>query len=124
MAHKGEAEETESLRVELAEIGKSMEPSFRRHTASFRSNSSRNEAEDEAEYALQWAEIQRLPTFKRLRSSLVDEEGEEAVEKGKKVVDVTKLGAMERHLMIEKLIKHIENDNLKLLKKIRRRMDR
>ena len=79
--------------------------------------------EDEAEYALQWAEIQRLPTFERLRSSLVDEEGE-SEENGKRVADVTKLGAMERHLMIEKLIKHIENDNLKLLKKIRRRIDR
>nr|VDD05757.1 unnamed protein product [Brassica oleracea] len=79
--------------------------------------------EDEAEYALQWAEIQRLPTFERLRSSLVDEEGE-SEENGKRVADVTKLGAMERHLMIEKLIKHIENDNLKLLKKIRKRIDR
>ncbi|CAH2058921.1 unnamed protein product [Thlaspi arvense] len=107
----------EELRVELAEIGKSM-------GSSFRSSSSRKELEDdEAEYGLQWAEIQRLPTFKRLRSSLVDEQGED-VEKVKKVVDVTKLGAMERHLMIEKLIKHIENDNLKLLKKIRRRLDR
>ncbi|KAL0775144.1 hypothetical protein Bca101_040296 [Brassica carinata] len=91
--------------------------------SSFRSSSSRNENEDEAEHALQWAEIQRLPSFKQLRSSLVDEEGDD-VEKGKRVVDVTKLGAMERHLMIEKLIKHIENDNLKLLKKIRRRIDR
>ncbi|CAN7062210.1 unnamed protein product [Brassica rapa subsp. trilocularis] len=102
------------LRMELAEIGKSM-------GSSFRSSSSRNE--DEAEHALQWAEIQRLPSFKQLRSSLVDEEGDD-VEKGKRVVDVTKLGAMERHLMIEKLIKHIENDNLKLLKNIRRRIDR
>ena len=102
--------------MELAEIGKSM-------GSSFRSSSSRNEHEDEAEHALQWAEIQRLPSFKQLRSSLVDEEGDD-VEKGKRVVDVTKLGAMERHLMIEKLIKHIENDNLKLLKKIRRRIDR
>ncbi|XP_048611052.1 ABC transporter G family member 33 isoform X3 [Brassica napus] len=100
--------------MELAEIGKSM-------GSSFRSSSSRNE--DEAEHALQWAEIQRLPSFKQLRSSLVDEEGDD-VEKGKRVVDVTKLGAMERRLMIEKLIKHIENDNLKLLKKIRRRIDR
>ncbi|CAH8387142.1 unnamed protein product [Eruca vesicaria subsp. sativa] len=105
----------EELRMELAEFGKSM--------GSFRSNSSRNEHEDEAEHALQWAEIQRLPSFKRLRSSLVDEEGND-VEKGKRVVDVTKLGATERHVMIEKLIKHIENDNLKLLEKIRRRIDR
>ncbi|ESQ52363.1 hypothetical protein EUTSA_v10016141mg [Eutrema salsugineum] len=105
------------LRMELAEIGKRM-------GSSSRSSSSRNEPEDEAEYALQWAEIQRLPTFKRLRSSLLDEEGDDAVEKGKRVADVTKLGATERHLMIEKLIKHIENDNLKLLNKIRRRIDR
>lgn len=104
------------MRVELSEIGRNMGTSFRR-------SSSRSEPEDEAEYALQWAEIQRLPTFERLRSSLVDEEGE-SEENGKRVADVTKLGAMERHLMIEKLIKHIENDNLKLLKKIRKRIDR
>ncbi|ESQ52364.1 hypothetical protein EUTSA_v10016144mg [Eutrema salsugineum] len=107
----------DELRLELAEIGKST-------GSSFRSSSSRNELEDEAEYALQWAELQRLPTFKRLRSSLLDEEGDEAVEKGKRVADVTKLGATERHLLIEKLIKHIENDNLKLLNKIRRRLER
>ncbi|KAF2604074.1 hypothetical protein F2Q70_00024932 [Brassica cretica] len=106
----------EEMRVELSEIGRNMGTSFRR-------SSSRNETEDEAEYALQWAEIQRLPTFERLRSSLVDEEGE-SEENGKRVADVTKLGAMERHLMIDKLIKHIENDNLKLLKKIRKRIDR
>ncbi|KAJ4903779.1 ABC transporter G family member 33 [Raphanus sativus] len=105
----------EELRMELAEFGRSM-------GSSFRNSSSRNEPVDEAEHALQWAEIQRLPSFKRLRSSLVDEEGED-VEKEKRVVDVTKLGTTERHLMIEKLIKHIENDNLKLLKKIRRRTD-
>ena len=109
----------EELRMELSEIKKSTGTSFR----SSSSSSNEHEHEAEAEHALQWAEIQRLPTFKRLRSSLVDEDGE-AVKKGKKVADVTKLGAMERHLMIEKLIKHIENDNLKLLKKIRKRMDR
>ncbi|CAM8903086.1 unnamed protein product [Rhodiola kirilowii] len=42
----------------------------------------------------------------------------------KKVVDVTKLGGHERHLFIEKLIKHIENDNLRLLQKLRARMER
>lgn len=42
----------------------------------------------------------------------------------KKVVDVTKLGGHERHLFIEKLIKHIENDNLRLLQKLRQRIER
>lgn len=64
---------------------------------------------------LQWAEIQRLPSLKRLRTSLFE---------GKRVVDVAKLGALERHLFIDKLIKHIENDNLRLLRKLRNRIDR
>ena len=131
MANMAGADEIESLRVELAEIGRSIRSSFHRHTSSFRSGSSRYEPDYDgegndpnAEYALQWAEIERLPTVKRMRSSLLDDGDESMTEKGKRVVDVTKLGAMERHLMIEKLIKHIENDNLKLLKKIRRRIDR
>ncbi|AEE79095.1 ABC transporter-like protein [Arabidopsis thaliana] len=131
MAHMVGADDIESLRVELAEIGRSIRSSFRRHTSSFRSSSSIYEVENDgdvndhdAEYALQWAEIERLPTVKRMRSTLLDDGDESMTEKGRRVVDVTKLGAVERHLMIEKLIKHIENDNLKLLKKIRRRIDR
>ncbi|EOA26339.1 hypothetical protein CARUB_v10022507mg [Capsella rubella] len=119
MTQLGGEPEEESRRIELAETGKS-------NGTSSKSSSSRNEHDDgvdEAEHALQWGEIQRLPTFKRLRSSLLDNHGEFG-EKGKKVVDVTKLGALERHLMIEKMIKHIENDNLKLLNKIRTRMDK
>ncbi|KAJ0078968.1 hypothetical protein Patl1_23929 [Pistacia atlantica] len=69
------------------------------------------------EYALQWAEIQRLPTFDRLRTSLFDKNG------GKKVIDVTKLEAPEPHVFIEKRLKQIENDNLRLLRKIRERID-
>ncbi|KAF8093762.1 hypothetical protein N665_0379s0046 [Sinapis alba] len=126
MANMAGADEIESLRVELAEIGRSIRSSFRRHTSSFRSEPDHDgEGNDtNAEYALQWAEIERLPTVKRMRSSLLDDGDESMAQKGKRVVDVTKLGAVERHLMIEKLIKHIENDNLKLLKKIRRRIDR
>nr|GLL29378.1 pleiotropic drug resistance protein 3-like [Ipomoea trifida] len=69
---------------------------------------------------LQWAAIERLPTFDRLRSAVFDEENKQ----GKRVVDVTRLGGVERHMFIEKLIKHIEHDNLRLLKKIRKRIDR
>ncbi|KAM3693822.1 hypothetical protein ACJW31_07G013300 [Castanea mollissima] len=78
-----------------------------------------------AEYDLQWAEIERLPTFERLRSSLIDNNGDvgSTDNKGKRVIDVTKLGAQERHLFIEKLIKHIEHDNLHLLRKIKNRID-
>lgn len=104
MANMAGADEIESLRVELAEIGRSIRSSFHRHTSSFRSGSSRYEPDRDgeghdtnAEYALQWAEIERLPTVKRMRSTLLDDGDESMTEKGKRVVDVTKLGAMERH---------------------------
>ena len=89
--------------------------------------------EEDKEIRRKWSAIEKLPTFKRLRTSLLDigeetqkKEEEEDEEKcdGKKVVDVTKLEADERHLFIEKLIKHIEHDNLRLLRKLRERIDR
>ncbi|KAK3190018.1 hypothetical protein Dsin_029579 [Dipteronia sinensis] len=87
---------------------------------------------------LQWAAIERLPTFKRLRTSLFDAaaandqvngggtstNGNNEFEGKKLVTDVTKLGSVEKRLFIEKLIKHIENDNLKLLQKLKERIDR
>ncbi|CAI9108681.1 OLC1v1008347C1 [Oldenlandia corymbosa var. corymbosa] len=42
----------------------------------------------------------------------------------RELVDVTKFGALERHIFIEKLIQNIEHDNLQLLQKIRKRLDR
>ncbi|GLT58448.1 hypothetical protein SLA2020_313390 [Shorea laevis] len=75
----------------------------------------------------------RVPSFDDAADSIAEEddnlqlhiEGNTREEtEGKRVTDVTKLGAAERHLFIEKLIKHIENDNLRLLHKIRERTDR
>uniref|UniRef100_A0A7N0UI28 ABC transporter domain-containing protein n=1 Tax=Kalanchoe fedtschenkoi TaxID=63787 RepID=A0A7N0UI28_KALFE len=141
--------------------------------------------EEDDEIELRWAAIQKLPTFKRIKtavlelgddatdasSSKIDFEVKEENDTGdgssskiemefrkrknalssssrrhflsssstrhflssssrreleghKKVVDVTKLGGHERHLFIEKLIKHIENDNLRLLRKLRDRFER
>ncbi|KAJ0079641.1 hypothetical protein Patl1_24562 [Pistacia atlantica] len=73
----------------------------------------------DVEIAQQWGGIERLPTFDRFKAHLFDKEGEgKFVDgKGKRVADVTKLGPVERHAFIEKLIKHIEHDNLKLLGK-------
>nr|KJB76621.1 hypothetical protein B456_012G097300 [Gossypium raimondii] len=44
--------------------------------------------------------------------------------RGVEVVDIKKLSAEERHVLIEKLIKNIEKDNLQLLQKTRKRLDR
>ncbi|KAM7481855.1 hypothetical protein LguiB_006438 [Lonicera macranthoides] len=128
MAQLVGSDEIESLRIELSEIGRSLRSSFRHHTSSFQSiNSALGSVKDDVddECVLQWAEIERLPTFERLRSSLFDEnDGDKVDAIGKRVVDVTKLGALERHIFIEKLIKHIENDNLRLLHKLRKRIDK
>lgn len=112
-------EEIESIRNELSEIGRSLRRS------SFRSNGEDDEVNDDVDedFAVQWAAIERLPTFERLRSCLYDEESGEGGKK-KSVIDVTKLGAVERRVFIEKLIKHIEHDNLLLLQKIRKRIDK
>ncbi|KAK7410271.1 hypothetical protein VNO78_00928 [Psophocarpus tetragonolobus] len=60
----------ESLRIELAEIGRSIRSSFRSHASSFQSISSINpvqqEVENDEEKASEWTEIQRLPTFERI----------------------------------------------------------
>ncbi|KAK4424493.1 Pleiotropic drug resistance protein 3 [Sesamum alatum] len=115
-------DEIEAVRIELAEIGRSLRASFRQNASSFRSNSALSSSartnDPDEEVISRWAAVERLPTYDRLRSSLLDENG------GKKVVDVTKLGAPERHMFIERLIRHIEHDNLKLLRKMRRRIDK
>ncbi|XP_050382974.1 pleiotropic drug resistance protein 3-like [Argentina anserina] len=121
-------DDIESLRTELEEIGRSFRSSIQSHNSSFRANSELSSAkgDTDAQYAVQWAAIERLPTFERLKSSLFDkgDDGSELDGEEKRVVDVTKLGAMEKHVFIEKLIKHIENDNLRLLRKIRKRIDK
>ena len=133
MAQMIGTDDIESLRIELAEIGRSIRSSFQRRSSSFRSSASGlsstkgGDVDADAVYALQWATIERLPTFERLRSSLFDEDGDDVGAndtKEKRVIDVTKLGAQERQVFIEKLIKHIEHDNLRLLRKIRNRIDK
>ncbi|PHT62248.1 ABC transporter G family member 37 [Capsicum annuum] len=129
MAQLVGSDDIESFRMDLSEIGRSLRASFRRQASSFRSNStlSASEKDDvvDEENMLAWAAIQRLPTFNRLRSSVFEEiNGNEANVKTKRVGDVTKLGAVERRVFIEKMIKHIEHDNLQLLQKIRKRIDK
>lgn len=105
--------------MELSPIERHKQPSF----GGFASTDSIIEEEDE-EAQLQWAAIERLPTLRRLRTSLFDLDQEGREPEGIRMVDVTKLEAAERNLFIEKLIKHIERDNLRLLQKIRERTDR
>ncbi|KAE8693681.1 ABC transporter G family member 37 [Hibiscus syriacus] len=123
---------------QLAETGRHLRSSFRQIASSFRSTTSdlavssfRANNDDDVE--LQWAAIQRLPTFERLRTSFFDHEllndtskveEDIKVDRKRKVINVTELGALERRFFIEKLITKIEEDNLRLLKKLKERIDR
>ncbi|KAM1961523.1 hypothetical protein ACFX16_021942 [Malus domestica] len=134
MAQLAGADEIESFRLELAEIGRSIRSSFRSHASSLRSTTIVNAEGDndegcvgDEEHDLHWAAVERLPTFERITTALFDDyDGESAKGdvKGRRVVDVSTLGGQERRVFIEKLIKHIENDNLQLLQKIKQRIDK
>ncbi|CAI9101370.1 OLC1v1038676C1 [Oldenlandia corymbosa var. corymbosa] len=126
MAHSVEPNGTESMRTAEPVLEGSVESALER-LGSGKSLGPSDEGEDDLDEAIAkgWAAIYGLPTPERLRSSLFDEIDEnEANGKDKRVVDVTKLGASERHMFIDKLIKHIEHDNLRLLQNIRKRIDK
>lgn len=106
--------------------------SFRSTTSDLAASSSLREHNDD-EMELQWAAIQRLTSFKRVRTSFSDlqvlndttkEEEDIKIEGKRKVIDVIKLGALERRVFIEKLITKIEYDNRRLLEKLKERIDR
>ncbi|KAF8008256.1 hypothetical protein BT93_K2047 [Corymbia citriodora subsp. variegata] len=117
-------EPASSTRIELArmEQGRSqrLSSSLRRlASSSFRSiahsedeTPDRRREDDELE--LQWAAIERLPTFRRLRAAVL----------GCEVVDVAKLGDSERQVFVDGLLKTVEEDNLRLLRKLRERVQR
>ncbi|XP_058191666.1 pleiotropic drug resistance protein 3-like isoform X1 [Rhododendron vialii] len=121
--------EIKSPKIELVETGKSWRSSSAHPSSSFINDSGLSSVKDDNagdDCVSEWAQIDRLPTFQRLRTSLVDENiGTKKVDiRGKRVVDVTQLSAPERHIFVEKLIKNVEDDNLQLLQKMRRRIDK
>ncbi|XP_050220408.1 pleiotropic drug resistance protein 3-like [Mercurialis annua] len=118
MAQLLDTHEIESFNIELAELGYSLRSS--EHVSE---SSSPEHGLDDEETRLQWAALERLPTFKRITTALFSQQPNTSSDaKAKRIVDVATLGAQERHVFIEKLIKHIEHDNLRLLKKLGKRI--
>ncbi|RAL51691.1 hypothetical protein DM860_010409 [Cuscuta australis] len=80
--------------------------------------------EEEEEYELMWAAIERLPTFERMRKGMLKRA---VVDGGGRVVaeeiDVTKLGKQERELLME-VVRGVEEDSDGLLLRFRERIDR
>ncbi|GLJ08413.1 hypothetical protein SUGI_0088240 [Cryptomeria japonica] len=87
---------------------------------------------DDDEQNLIWAAIERLPTYDRLRTSILLHSGSEIGNADDvagddtlitKKVDVRKLGLVERKKFIESVFK-VNKDNEKFLKKLRDRIDK
>ena len=89
-------------------------------TRSIRSR--RDSTDDDDEEALKWAALEKLPTYDRLRTSIL-----KSMEGGKAItqeINVTDLGMWERQMLIDRLLKVAEEDNEKFLNKLRNRIDK
>ncbi|CAN6573374.1 unnamed protein product [Malus baccata var. baccata] len=93
-------------------------------------HSRRNSRMEEEEEALTWAAIERLPTYNRLRTSII-KSFVETVAQGNnnnkvvhKEVDVLKLDLIDRQKFIDGTFKIAEEDNERFLKKFRSRIDK
>ncbi|KAI6669871.1 hypothetical protein NL676_004756 [Syzygium grande] len=75
------------------------------------------------EEELRWAAIERLPTYDRMRKGILTQ----VWSNGRVVhdeVDVTKLGAQDKKVLMESILKVVEEDNEKFLRWLRDRTDR
>eukprot|EP00250_Pteridium_aquilinum_P022353 c25359_g2_i2 orf=102-4673(+) len=75
------------------------------------------------EMALRWAALDKLPTYDRLRTAIlrrVAEDGNILAEE----VDITRLSCHERQLLMDKFLLLAADDNERLLRKLRERIDR
>lgn len=80
-------------------------------------------AQEDNEEDLKWAAIERLPTFDRMRKGVL----KLALDNGKIVhcpIDVTNLGLQEKKLLLESMLKFVEEDNEKFLRGLRDRVNR
>uniref|UniRef100_A0A2C9UZ79 ABC transporter domain-containing protein n=2 Tax=Manihot esculenta TaxID=3983 RepID=A0A2C9UZ79_MANES len=89
--------------------------------------SRRNSSVNEDEEALRWAAIEKLPTYERLRTSIIKsfvENENQETEIIHREVDVRKLDVNDRQNFISSVFKVAEEDNEKFLRKFRQRIDR
>ncbi|KAG9444439.1 hypothetical protein H6P81_015779 [Aristolochia fimbriata] len=83
----------------------------------------RNASEEEEERDLRWAALEKLPTYNRMRQGIL----RQVLENGKVVheqIDVSRLGMREKKLLVESILKVVEEDNERFLHRLRDRVDR
>lgn len=84
---------------------------------------SRSGRQEEEEEELKWAAMERLPTYERLKKGMLGQ----VMSNGRIVhdeVDVTKLAADDKKKLMDSILKVVEEDNEKFLRKLRDRTDR
>ena len=84
--------------------------------------STRSVAAEEEEEELRWAAIERLPTFERVRKGVM----RHVLEDGKVVaseIDFKHLGRQDRKALVDNMLKVVEKDNEKFLRRLRDRID-
>lgn len=83
-------------------------------------------AHEEDEEALRWAALEKLPTYSRLRTSVLKSYAESQNQSKilHKEVDVRKLDVNDRIEFIDRLFRVAEEDNEKFLTKLRDRIDK
>ncbi|GFZ20341.1 pleiotropic drug resistance 6 [Actinidia rufa] len=89
----------------------------------FQRNSTRRHDAADDEEELKWAAIERLPTYDRVRKGML----QQVMSNGRVVrneMDVTNLGAQDKKQLMESILKVVEDDNDKFLRRLRDRTDR
>lgn len=81
----------------------------------------RRREDDEEE--LKWAALERLPTFDRLRKGIIKQVLEDGRVVGEEV-DFANLGMQEKKQIMESILKVVEEDNERFLRRLRDRIDR
>ncbi len=88
-----------------------------------RSSTSRRGEQDDEE-ALKWAALQKLPTYDRIRTAILKNT---SADSGGKIshqeFDVTKISYEVRQQLISNLLRQIDDDNERFLRKTRERID-
>ncbi|KAK4489207.1 hypothetical protein RD792_005002 [Penstemon davidsonii] len=79
---------------------------------------------EEDEEALRWAALEKLPTYDRLRKTILKSFNDDTNQGNIKEVDVRKLGLTDKQEFIDRFFKNAEEDNEKFLIKFRNRIDK
>lgn len=93
--------------------------SFRDPTDVFRRSTA---AEEDDEENLKWAALEKLPTYDRMRKGILQQYADD----GKVInseVDLNKLGIQERKILVDRILKIVEEDNERFLKRLRDRFN-